>query len=289
MNTSFLQRAFLIGCAIVALFLALFFAESWLVKKGSHSATEEAIFFKLKRDKEGHDFLRFNLVDPGAAPPGLKSEVLYGYEIMLDTHKVLPNNVNNLLSCTNCHFAGGNSTGGRNGGIPLAGVAAAYPDFNPRSNTVIDLSQRIQSCFERSMNGKQIPYDSKEMIALVSYFQWISKNFPIYANVPWLGLKIVKPESEPNIVNGKALYTTHCAGCHQENGSGTSDDSSLRIPPLWGDQSFNDGAGMNKLHFLGSFIFWNMPYMQADLSEQQAFDIAGYILKQPRAKFKKSK
>src|SRR5262249_25471575 len=98
-----------------------------------------------------------------------------------------------------------------------------------------------------------------------------------------------KPESEPNVVNGKALYMTHCSGCHNNDGSGTSDKSSLRIPPLWGNESFNDGAGMNKLHFLGSFIYWNMPYMQADLSEQQAFDIAGYILKQPRSKFKKSK
>ena len=38
------------------------------------------------------------------------------------------------------------------------------------------------------------------------------------------------------------------------------------IPPLWGSNSFNDGAGMNTLEMLAPFIYLNMPYQQANLT-----------------------
>ena len=43
---------------------------------------------------------------------------------------------------------------------------------------------------KRSMNGRSLPSDSKEMNAIITYYQWISKGLTIYVDIPWLGLKV---------------------------------------------------------------------------------------------------
>jgi len=59
-----------------------------------------------------------------------------------------------------------------------------------------------------------------------------------------------------------------------------------RFPPLWGPDSFNDGAGMARLITFANFIHFNMPhgvdYLNPQLSPEQAWDIAAYVLSQPR-------
>ncbi len=71
----------------------------------------------------------------------------------------------------------------------IFGVAAIYPEYKKWEHYSVDLATRTNDCFERSMNGKPLPADSKEMTAIVTYYQWISKGLPIYAKIPWLGLK----------------------------------------------------------------------------------------------------
>ena len=87
------------------------------------------------------------------------------------------------------------------------------------------------SCFEKSMNGKPLPPESKEIIALISYYQWISKGLPIYTKIPWLGMNLIKSTHMPYPANGKQVFTQQCAICHGNNGLGT-----LRAPPLWGER-----------------------------------------------------
>ena len=53
-------------------------------------------------------------------------------------------------------------------------------------------------------------------------------------------------------VRGKAIYARTCAPCHQLDGQGVLRDRHLLNfgyvnPPLWGPDSFNDGAGMATL------------------------------------------
>jgi thiosulfate dehydrogenase len=54
------------------------------------------------------------------------------------------------------------------------------------------------------------------------------------------------------------------------------------FPPLWGPDSFNDGAGMHRVLTAARFIKARMPLGQADLTDDQAFDVAAYINVQPR-------
>ena len=123
---------------------------------------------------------------PEDAPESIRDAVLLGAQIVANPRKALPQNVGNDLTCNSCHFDGGITSGGRNGGLSLVGVAAQYPQYRMRQAYAVDLAQRIDDCFERSMNGRRLPENSRAKTALVSYYQWISKGVPIYAEVPWL-------------------------------------------------------------------------------------------------------
>ena len=58
------------------------------------------------------------------------------------------------------------------------------------------------------------------------------------------------------------------------------------FPPLWGDDTFNNGAGMNRLIMATRFVKHNMPqgstFDAPQLSDDEAYDVAAYMLSQPR-------
>src|SRR5258707_11544297 len=58
------------------------------------------------------------------------------------------------------------------------------------------------------------------------------------------------------------------------------------VPPLWGNDSFNDGAGMARLITAANFIHFNMPhgtdYLNPQLTPEDAWDVAAYMVSQPR-------
>jgi thiosulfate dehydrogenase len=63
---------------------------------------------------------------------------------------------------------------------------------------------------------------------------------------------------------GRPIYARACALCHAPDGSGIrrglpSTALGYMVPPLWGPDSFNDGAGMNRLITAANFIHFNMP------------------------------
>lgn len=272
---------FILGTLVAT---GLLFFSLWLIQIGTtglQSPSKTYLERKLAREHEAFQQLEFNLVDPSQAPKDIRSMARLGYNVILDTQTHAKEYCGNELNCTNCHFAGGNTTGGAQGGISLAGVGTRYPMYDTRLQRIIDLEQRINNCFTRSMNGKPVPHDSELMLAMVTYLQWISKNLPIYKPVPWLGLRPLQIRKKGDPEQGKRLYHVYCALCHKDTGEGDSD-----VPPVWGDRSFNDAAGMNKEPTLASFIYWNMPYMDLTpvLSEEQAQDIAAYIIAQPRPK-----
>jgi thiosulfate dehydrogenase len=53
------------------------------------------------------------------------------------------------------------------------------------------------------------------------------------------------------------------------------------MPPIWGSDSFNDGAGMSRLITAANFIHFNMPdgtdYLNPRLSQEDS-----YLVSQPR-------
>jgi thiosulfate dehydrogenase len=59
--------------------------------------------------------------------------------------------------------------------------------------------------------------------------------------------------------------------------------AAFTFPPLWGDDSYNAGAGMHRVETAAAFIKANMPLGQPNtLTDQQAWDVAALINSKPR-------
>ena len=55
------------------------------------------------------------------------------------------------------------------------------------------------------------------------------------------------------------------------------------MPPLWGKDSFNVGAGMARMYTAAAFVKHNMPLGQGGtLTAQEAVDVAAFFTQQPR-------
>lgn len=226
-----------------------------------------------------------DLVDPEQSLKEVRKEVMEGYYILLNTKRELPENTGGAISCNNCHFDAGDSLGGQNNGISLVGVTHVYPKYSREKNEVTTLWERVNECFEKSLNGKALSEDSVEMGEILAYLEWISSEIPVRVSVPWLGLPKISMKHDPSIENGKRIYVQYCALCHGENGEGNK-NARMSIPPLWGPQSFNQEAGLSTLEKASSFIYYNMPYEEPGLTEEQAIDVAAFIISQPRPKEK---
>lgn len=224
--------------------------------------------------------LHFDLLDPECAPEDMLNKILYGYHIMLNTKKFAPEYSKNALNCNCCHFNAGNTLGGKNRGISLVGVTAAYPRYSKRDKKDISLADRLNNCFKRSMNGNPLPDNSAVMEAMLAYLAWISHEVMDAPKLPWLGLDPIPSNHFPDPENGAKVYVQHCQICHGENGEGTKG-----VPPVWGPESFNDGAGMNTLPMLSSFVWLNMPKGQPCLTPEEALDVAAYVAGRPRPHF----
>lgn len=216
----------------------------------------------------------FQLVDPEQAPENIKSAVLRGYKIMMETKKYLPEYAGDRISCTNCHFAEGNTLGGEGGGISLVGVTRFYTE--PYA-----LQNRINACFSKSLHGKPLPVQSEAMKAIVTYLEWISAPTQNLISIPWRGVKLLRSHHIPHIANGKNAYATYCADCHGANGQGEKRSADLSYPPLWGESSFTKNAGMGSLVMLASFVYANMPYEEPHLTVEDALDVAAFIVSMP--------
>ena len=218
-------------------------------------------------------------------------QILLGRRLLADTKKLLPNNVGAELNCDSCHLNGGN--------VPFAspylGMSVNYPRDNPRAGRSVTLEERVNGCLLRSMNGKPLPIDSPEMKAMIAYFNWLSAGLPRNAKVEGAGIGKVDNNLVPDPVHGKELYEAKCAECHGTNGEGLKNArNEFVFPPLWGDESFNIGAGMARTYTSAAFIKNNMPIAHGlnaplgqggALSDQDAVDVAEYFTHQPRPDF----
>jgi len=199
-----------------------------------------------------------------------------GRGLLRDTPDSLPGHVRTDLRCFSCHLR----EGAQAGALPLVGVYSRFPQYRARNALINLLEDRINDCFERSLNGAALARDGRDMRDIIAYFAFISRGIAPPGEVPGLGLRPLEP-LRPDTVRGRAVFLETCARCHGPGGGGTG-----LAPSLWGPKSFNLGAGMARLYTAASFIRDNMPNDRAVvLTDQQAFDVAGYILAQPRPDF----
>jgi thiosulfate dehydrogenase len=195
----------------------------------------------------------------------------------------------NNLACTNCHLEAGT----KKFGLPLFGLYEDFPQYSPRTGGEISIEDRINSCMTRSMNGHPLPADAPEMQAMVAYIKFISSGVAPGQRLPGLGtghMAELKRAASP--ARGAPLYARICAACHTADGSGLPSGTAnsalgYLVPPLWGQDTFNDGAGMARLITFANFIHFNMPhgtdYVDPQLSVENAWDIAAYVLSHPRS------
>ena len=187
------------------------------------------------------------------------------------------------LNCTSCHLDGGRQPGA----APWVGLWGAFPAYSVRSASVETLEDRINACFERSMNGKPLPSDGDEMRGILAYIAWLSRGVPTGASVGGRGFPRIRPSREPDRAKGREIYLARCAACHRPDGEGVAGpDGAPIFPPLWGERSFNVGAGMARLDTAAAFVRAKMPLGQGGtLTDQEAYDVAAYFTREPRPDF----
>ncbi|WP_424630581.1 c-type cytochrome [Bradyrhizobium sp. SYSU BS000235] len=196
----------------------------------------------------------------------------------------------NNLACSNCHLEAGT----KKFGLPIFGLFELFPQYSSRLGAEITIEDRVNSCMVRSMNGRELPTDGPEMQAIVAYIKFLSSGVAPGQKLPGLGagaMPELKRAADP--VRGKAIYVNSCLACHNTDGSGIrrslpTTDLGYMMPPLWGSDSFNDGAGMARLITAANFLHFNMPhgadYLNPQLTVEQAWDVAAFVVSQPRPK-----
>lgn len=206
--------------------------------------------------------------------------VRLGKQIFTDTQTYAPKYVGNKLNCVNCHLGAGR----RADAAPLWAAYGMFPAYRDKNKHVNTYEERLAGCFRFSMNGKAPAPDSKEMVALISYSYWLAQGAPIGVELKGRGYpKLADPPQKPDVTRGKQVFEVNCALCHGANGQGTEEDGRYVFPPLWGENSFNAGAGMSKVKTAAAFIRANMPLGKGNsLSEQDAWDVAQYLDSHPR-------
>lgn len=194
----------------------------------------------------------------------------------------------NNLACTNCHL----QAGLKKFGLPLVAASADYPAYSARSGEASTIFDRVNQCMKRSLNGRPMPEDARPMQAILAYLKVLSTNIPRDAAIAGDGAgEIAELDRAADPVRGEQVYLSKCADCHRRDGLGVRRNEVLpqmgyAVPPLWGPDSFNDGAGAARLITLANFVHDNMPngtsWVAPTLSPDDAWDVAAHVIAQPR-------
>ncbi len=224
-------------------------------------------------------------------PPGNEGEmILYGKDLIAHTSAYLGPagkvaHISNGMNCQNCHLEAGTKAWGNN----YSAVYSTYPKFRARSGTKESIVKRINDCFERSLNGAPPDSTSKEMKAMLAYMKWLGTGVEKGKAPEGAGLKklpFLNRAADPK--KGALVYGSKCVSCHGKSGEGfqNPEHTEYLFPPLWGKNSYNDGAGLYRISNFASYVKNNMPlgtsYEKPQLSDEEAWDVAAYVNSQTR-------
>ena len=149
-------------------------------------------------------------VDIAKLGPGAENDLIrYGRDLIVNTPKHLGKNAvtpamryaGNDLACQNCHL----NAGLQAFAAPFVSTFASFPMMV--DDQVLTLTRRINGCMRRSMNGKDLPPESREMEALIAYFKFVGKGTPEGVRIAGMGLKpIASPTEPPDARRGETVY-----------------------------------------------------------------------------------
>jgi thiosulfate dehydrogenase len=238
----------------------------------------------------------------GAAPADVADkrvaeQIAWGFRIFTNTPHEAARFTGGTVSCANCHL----NAGQRDRALPLVGIVGMFPEYNARAARLITLADRIVDCFMRSENapgakqrGESIEETptpaSKEVVALAAYLTWLSRGRPVGQNPPWRGHNAIAsgallPIDKLDARRGEEVYRERCTSCHGTDGQGVQ-IGDKKAGPLWGANSWNDGAGASRVYTLAGIIRYSMPYLDpGSLSDADAQHVAAFITSQPRPSY----
>ncbi|MFV7785838.1 MULTISPECIES: c-type cytochrome [Shewanella] len=247
-------------------------------------------------------------------------KVRLGYQLFVNTQQLRGKYVGNELNCVNCHMDAGrkanasplwaaylaypayrkkndkvnsyqeriqgcftysmNGKAPESGSEPLVALSAysywlamsGLMDKYGVAGAVPELSDE-----ELLKGGKREDFVLPEAIAKAT-------SLDERAKLPGRGFPAIpKPEQAYSPARGEQVYRAHCQSCHGENGEGVAMAGVYSLPPLWGPNSFNWGAGMHRVNTAANFIYENMPLGKSiQLSHQDAWDVAAFVVSHER-------
>ena len=237
------------------------------------------------------EFPRNPLTDPALDDSRLSNEIRLGFRIFTNTRAEASQFSPSRMSCNNCHLNGGQ----REKSLPLVGITGMFPEYNRRSGRLFTLNDRIVDCFLRSQNatghsptGGSLPsLAAKEALAVAAYLTWLSRGFEVGRNPPWRGQNAIPaakliPVEALDPAKGEAIFKERCITCHGADGQGVA-IGDKKPGPLWGPDSWNDGAGAARVYTLAGIIRYSMPYLDpGSTTDEDAQFLAAFINSKPR-------
>ena len=234
------------------------------------------------------------LTDTSLDASPLAKDIRWGYKLFTNTPQEGGRFVSGQVSCSNCHL----NAGQRDRALPVVGIAGLFPEYNKRAGRPITLNDRVIECLLRSENAtakitapEAMPNDtSPEVIALSAYLTWLSRDYTSTSSPPWRGKNTIAATAQIPLARldpkkGESLFTERCAACHGLDGQGIT-VGDRRPGPLWGPDSWNDGAGAARVYTLAGIIRYTMPYVTpGSLTDEEAQQIAAFITSKPRPAF----
>lgn len=219
--------------------------------------------------------------------PYTAEQIRQGYRIFRNSGELAAEFVGNDMDCSSCHLNGGQKVKA----LPLVGVAGLFPQYRNRDARLVSLEDRIRGCFKRSMNGVAPPFDHPVTLALSAYIHWLSEGVPTGVSPDWRGLNTIPTEAripieDLDLERGETLYNEQCAACHGLDGVGFNLGGLAEPAPLWGEGSWNDGAGAARVWRLAGFIRHAMPLTApGSLTDEEAQLISAWVNSHDRPVF----
>ncbi|WP_299574654.1 c-type cytochrome [uncultured Shewanella sp.] len=242
-------------------------------------------------------------------------KVRKGYQLFVNSQQMRDTYVGNELNCVNCHMNAGNKANASPlWGAYLA--YPAYRKKNDKVNSYEERIQGCFT-YSMNGKAPESGSESLVAISAYSYWLAMSglmnqfgitgpvpemtdgellkggnrEDFPLpdavtskldqkaLTMLPGRGFpKLAKPELAYSVQRGEAVYQAHCQACHGDDGQGLKMAEVSSLPPLWGPQSYNWGAGMHRVNTAANFIYENMPLGKSmQLTVQQAWDVAAFV------------
>jgi thiosulfate dehydrogenase len=233
----------------------------------------------------------------------LSDDIRWGFRLFTNTPEEAKRFTPSRMSCSHCHL----NAGQREKSLPLVGVAGMFPEYNRRSGRLYSLNDRIVDCFLRSQNATGVleaggaaagsdrhealpTQTSKEVLAIAAYITWLAQGSEMGKNPSWRGQNTIPPDALIPLARldpqqGETIFKERCTTCHGEDGQGVA-VGDKKPGPLWGPDSWNDGAGAARVYTLAGIIRYSMPYLDpGSLSDEEAQQVAAFINSKPRPSY----